>query len=47
MEKNNHTPFLWEHLCFIDKQTNLTGGEERPLTKSANEESSCDIVELD
>lgn len=46
MQKNVHIPFLWSHLRNLDTRSHLTGGEERPLTESANEESSNEIIEL-
>lgn len=46
MQKNNHTPFLWNHMKNLNGNY-LTGGEERPITESANEESYNRIVKLD
>ena len=42
----NAVPFLWNFVKSIEKSTGATGGEEG-LSKSANEEVSSTIIELE
>jgi len=40
-------PFLWNYIRNEEKSLAATGGEERPLTASANEEASHAIIEFE
>ena len=39
-------PFLWDYVKKIEDFEYATGGEERPLTASANEENKSALIEL-
>ncbi|HEX7034056.1 MAG TPA: hypothetical protein VF172_13740 [Nitrososphaera sp.] len=43
----NRAPFLWKHLRRSAEPKDSTGGSERPLTGSANEENRKDLVFLE
>lgn len=39
-------PFLWKYMKNVSNPNSVTGGEERPLTASANEENNSAVVDL-
>ena len=47
MHANYDIPFLWNYIKNEQNSRASTGGEERPLTASANEEAAHAIIELE
>lgn len=39
-------PFLWNYIKNTSNPTSVTGGEERPLTASANEENHSAVIDV-
>ena len=44
--ENMSKPFLWNYITSVKQSPKSSGGEERPLTASVNEENSPCLIEF-
>jgi len=44
---NEKTPFLWEFLKTVEIPSSSSGGEEKIITESVNEENAIGVVKIE
>lgn len=45
--RKKHNPFLWHFVINVTNQNEMSGGQERPFTKTVAEESTSNIIDLE